>query len=76
MLLSLHCRFLSCFAVWRPQAEVPAELDRYNLGLDDAERTDPIAMPLRNGEVAISLWVEENGDLQSYTCPEIVQVAV
>ena len=41
-------------------------IDNYNVIWSTPGKTDRSAMPLGNGEVAVSLWVEEDGDLQLY----------
>ncbi|MCC6579972.1 MAG: hypothetical protein IT440_05975, partial [Phycisphaeraceae bacterium] len=46
--------------------DLPAMLDSYNVIYRSPGRSDRSAMPLGNGETAISLWVEENGDLLFY----------
>jgi len=41
-------------------------IDRYNVVFDSPSKDFHGAMPLGNGEVGISAWVEENGDLLFY----------
>jgi len=41
-------------------------LDRYNVVWEQPGKSERDAMPLGNGEVGISLWVEEDGDLQFF----------
>lgn len=41
-------------------------LDSYNVKWNTPGRTDRSSMPLGNGEVAINVWVEQDGDLQFY----------
>ncbi len=42
------------------------QLDDYNIIWTTPGKSDRSFMPLGNGEVAICLWVEEDGDLQFY----------
>lgn len=44
----------------------PADLDRYNVLWTTPSRDASGAMPIGNGEVGLSVWVEEDGDLQFY----------
>lgn len=43
-----------------------AQLDRYNVTWTAPGQTDRAAMPLGNGEVGISLWVQAAGELHFY----------
>ena len=42
------------------------KLDDYNVVFQSTGKTDRSAMPIGNGEVGISLWACEDGDLQFY----------
>ena len=42
------------------------ELSRYNVVWDTPSHNAAGSMPIGNGEVGLSLWVEENGDLLFY----------
>jgi hypothetical protein len=46
--------------------DILAQLDRCNVVYDTPGRSDRDSMPLGNGEVGASLWVEEDGDLRFY----------
>ena len=54
------------FAVGETECPAPAELDRYNVAWSSPGKSDRDSMPLGNGEVGISLWVQEDGDLMFY----------
>ena len=47
-------------------AAAPADIDQYNVVWDTPSKDAAGSMPLGNGELGISLWVEENGDLLFY----------
>ncbi len=43
-----------------------AQLDRYNVTWTTPSQTDRAAMPLGNGEVGVSLWVQADGEVHFY----------
>ena len=43
-----------------------AQLDRYNVTWTTPGQTDRAAMPLGNGEVGVSLWVQADGEVHLY----------
>lgn len=46
--------------------ELWRQLERYNVKWTSPGRTDRSSMPIGNGEVALNVWVEQDGDLQFY----------
>ena len=45
----------------RGAEEILAQLDRCNVVYEAPGRSDRDSMPLGNGEVGISLWIEQDG---------------